>query len=120
MLFKQELQNIEAEESSSVILCCELTKPDVLVEWRKGSVVLSPSEKYDMVQNGACIELIIRNLKPEDEGEYICDSGDQQTTAFLNVKGRIAIIFWRNYCKETNSFSRCTLIFHFFYINYCS
>ncbi|GCC29258.1 hypothetical protein chiPu_0007696 [Chiloscyllium punctatum] len=85
-LFKQELQNTEAEENSSVILCCEITKPDVPVEWRKGSTVLHPSDKYAMMKQGSSIELLIRNISPDDGGEYTCDSGDQQTTASLKVK----------------------------------
>uniref|UniRef100_UPI00398E7BDC obscurin-like isoform X29 n=1 Tax=Pristiophorus japonicus TaxID=55135 RepID=UPI00398E7BDC len=86
VLFKQELQNTEAEENSSAILRCEITKPDAPVEWRKGSVVIYPSDKYSMMHKGSCIELLIRKIKPEDGGEYTCDSGDQQTMASLKVK----------------------------------
>ncbi|XP_041040413.1 obscurin isoform X3 [Carcharodon carcharias] len=86
VLFKQELQDTEAEENSSAILSCEITKPDAPVAWRKGSIVLYPSDKYDMMVKGSSIELLIRNIKPEDRGEYTCDSGDQKTTASLKVK----------------------------------
>lgn len=87
-LFKHELQNMEAEESSAVTLQCELTKPNVPVGWKKGPTPLSPSSKYEMRQRGSIAELVIHDLQLEDSGEYTCDSGDQQTTAAVAVHGR--------------------------------
>lgn len=87
MIFKKELQNKEAEEESTITLHCEISKPDALVKWRKGSVILHKSEKYEITQKGSCVELLIHNLKVEDAGEYTCDSGDRQTSGFLKVKG---------------------------------
>lgn len=49
---------------------------------------LQPSHKYEMRQRGCLVELLIRNLKLEDTGEYSCETGDQETKASLNVKGR--------------------------------
>lgn len=88
VLFKRWLKNEEAEEGHSVILHCELTKPDASVEWRKGPEVLKPNDKYEMNQKGHIVELLVHNLKLEDTGEYTCDSGDQQTTASLTIRGK--------------------------------
>lgn len=49
--------------------------------------MLQPSQKYEMRQRECLVELLIRNLKLEDTGEYSCDTGDQETKASLNVKG---------------------------------
>lgn len=49
---------------------------------------LQPSQKYEMRQRECLVELLIHNLKLEDTGEYSCDTGDQETKASLNVKGR--------------------------------
>lgn len=49
---------------------------------------LQPSQKYEMRQRGCLVELLIHNLKLEDTGEYSCETGDQETKASLNVKGR--------------------------------
>ncbi|XP_014350243.1 obscurin isoform X31 [Latimeria chalumnae] len=86
VLFKRRLQNEEAEEDGMAVLRCEVTKADSPVEWRKGKVVLQPSEKYEMRQEGCMVELLVQKLKLEDTGEYICDSGDQESTTLLTVK----------------------------------
>uniref|UniRef100_A0A3Q3E4I3 Ig-like domain-containing protein n=1 Tax=Labrus bergylta TaxID=56723 RepID=A0A3Q3E4I3_9LABR len=77
----------DAVEGDAVTLHCELSKPGVRVEWRKGGMVLQPSKKYEMKQEGCVEELCIRNLEPEDSGYYTCDAGDQLTTASLAVQG---------------------------------
>ncbi|XP_021393666.2 obscurin isoform X15 [Lonchura striata] len=84
-LFKQELQDTEAEESGTVTLRCELTKPEAPVEWRKGDVTLYPGLKYEMRRQGCAAELLISDLELEDSGIYTCDSGHQRTTAVLAV-----------------------------------
>lgn len=80
---------MEAEEGSTAKLCCELTKVDATVEWRKESVALVPCGKYEMKQLGPIIELLIHDLEPEDAADYTCDSGDKQSTAHLKVNGKI-------------------------------
>ncbi|XP_010016327.1 PREDICTED: obscurin-like, partial [Nestor notabilis] len=84
--FKQPLQNKESEEGSTATFCCELSKPNAAVEWRKGGIGLQPSQKYEMRQKECLVELLIHNLKLEDTGEYSCDTGDQETKASLRVK----------------------------------
>ncbi|XP_014350250.1 obscurin isoform X34 [Latimeria chalumnae] len=90
--FKQELQDQEAEEGRTVMLHCEVTKPGTPVEWRKGGVVLKPSDKYEMRSEGTVAKLLIHDLEPEDCGEYVCDIRHQQSTASLYVKGEIKIV----------------------------
>ncbi|XP_029444171.1 obscurin isoform X11 [Rhinatrema bivittatum] len=85
VLVKKQLKDVEVEEGETVKLCCELTKSNASVEWRKGSVVLYPCAKYEIKMQGSVAELVIPNAKPEDSAEYTCDTGDQQTTAKLKV-----------------------------------
>ncbi|XP_029970331.1 obscurin [Salarias fasciatus] len=84
--FHKELKSQEAEEGDDATLRCEVSKPGVRVEWRKGGVVLHPGNKYKIKQDGIVRELQISNLDPEDSGYYTCDAGDALTTASLAVK----------------------------------
>ncbi|XP_045907723.1 obscurin isoform X26 [Micropterus dolomieu] len=86
--FKQKLESKEAEEGDSVTLCCELSKPGVPVEWKKGTQVLKSGEKYQMKQKASVNELLINKVLPEDSGDYSCVCGDQKTTASLKIKAK--------------------------------
>ena len=85
--FQEELQGKEVEEGDTVLLCCELSKPGVPVEWRKGRVLLRPGGKYEMRQDGCEVQLRIHDVSPQDKGDYTCSAGDVQTTAIVKVKG---------------------------------
>ncbi|KAL7874925.1 hypothetical protein SRHO_G00058950 [Serrasalmus rhombeus] len=85
-VFIQELKNQKVVEGKSVTWCCELSKPNIPIQWRKGEVELCPCDKYEFKQDGHHVQLVIHNLEPEDSGEYTCDSGDQQSTASLEVQ----------------------------------
>ncbi|XP_037642967.1 obscurin isoform X41 [Sebastes umbrosus] len=86
--FKQKLESQEAEEGVSVTLCCELSKPGVPVEWKKGTQALRSGDKYQMKQKTSVSELLINKVVPEDSGDYSCVCGDQKTTASVNIKGK--------------------------------
>lgn len=85
----RDLESQEAEEGGSVTLYCELSEPELPVEWKRGAQVLSSGEKYQMKQSGFDYELQIVNLTPEDTGSYSCCSKDTITSASLAVKGRM-------------------------------
>ncbi|KAM9459446.1 obscurin-like isoform 10-T10 [Salvelinus alpinus] len=84
--FKHKLESQKAEEGGSVTLHCELSKPGVPVEWRKGTQVLKSGEKYQMKQKESVSELLISKVVPEDSGDYSCVCGEQKTTASLKIK----------------------------------
>ncbi|XP_070989782.1 obscurin-like isoform X22 [Oncorhynchus clarkii lewisi] len=86
--FKHKLASQEAEEGGSVTLHCELSKPGVHVEWRKGTQVLNSGEKYQMKQKESVSELLISKVVPEDSGDYSCVCGEQKTTASLKIKAQ--------------------------------
>nr|XP_046264947.1 obscurin isoform X18 [Scatophagus argus] len=86
--FKQKLENQEAEEGANLTLRCEISKPGVPVEWKKGTQVLKSGEKYQMKQKASVNELLINKVLPEDSGDYSCVCGDQKTTASINIKAQ--------------------------------
>ncbi|KAM9459439.1 obscurin-like isoform 3-T3 [Salvelinus alpinus] len=93
--FKHDLESQEVEEGGSVTLHCELSKPGVPVEWRKGTQVMKSGEKYQMKQKDCSVKLQICNLKPEDTGNYHCSTGDLESSAYLKVNA-LPVIFTKD------------------------
>uniref|UniRef100_A0A9J7Z9K4 Obscurin, cytoskeletal calmodulin and titin-interacting RhoGEF b n=1 Tax=Cyprinus carpio carpio TaxID=630221 RepID=A0A9J7Z9K4_CYPCA len=85
-IFTQALKNQTAVEGETISFQCELSKADILVEWRRGEIGLCPCAKYEFKQDGHCAQLFIHDLEPEDSGDYICDTGERQSIANLEVK----------------------------------
>ncbi|XP_050925907.1 obscurin isoform X3 [Lates calcarifer] len=107
--FKQKLESQKAEEGTSITLCCEISKPGVQVEWKKGAQVLKSGEKYQMKQKASVNELLINKVVPEDSGEYSCVCGDQKTTASLNVKAQPVTFKQKLESQETEEGASITL-----------
>ncbi|KAM9459440.1 obscurin-like isoform 4-T4 [Salvelinus alpinus] len=98
--FKHDLESQEVEEGGSVTLHCELSKPGVPVEWRKGTQVMKSGEKYQMKQKDCSVKLQICNLKPEDTGNYHCSTGDLESSAYLKVNElEVTIVKVLNSCS---------------------
>ncbi|XP_051260610.1 obscurin isoform X16 [Dicentrarchus labrax] len=107
--FKQKLESQEAEEGASVTLHCEISKPGVPVEWKKGTQVLKSGEKYQMKQKASVNELLINKVLPEDSGDYSCVCGDQKTTASLNIKAQPVTFKQKLESQETEEGADITL-----------
>ncbi|XP_062308204.1 obscurin [Osmerus eperlanus] len=91
LTFKMGLKNQEAPEGGNVTLCCELSKAGVPVRWCRGEEEISSGGRYQMMLEGKVAEMHIRNIQPEDVGEYSCVFGDQKTTAEVNVRAAASV-----------------------------
>lgn len=89
--FLRELQAQDVDEGTTARLCCELSREAVSVEWRKGSLELFPCAKYQIVQEGTTVELLVHGVEQEDAGEYTCDAGHTQSIARLSVRGELPV-----------------------------
>lgn len=87
--FTQQLRNIQAQEGSNVVLRCELSKPGIAVEWRKGDEPLKNGVRFQIRRRETTLELLIWKPVPEDSGVYSCVCADQKTSANVKITGRI-------------------------------
>lgn len=93
MRFRESLKDVEVPEGKAATLRCVLSSVAAPVEWRHGDDVLKSSNKYSLRQEGAVLELVIRDLQPQDSGQYSCSFGDQTTSATLTVKSKCACAY---------------------------
>uniref|UniRef100_M3XPN1 non-specific serine/threonine protein kinase n=1 Tax=Mustela putorius furo TaxID=9669 RepID=M3XPN1_MUSPF len=86
--FSRPLKDMVATEKDKVTLECELSRPNVDVRWLKDGVELRVGKTVGMVAQGACRSLIIYRCELGDQGVYVCDAHDAQSSASLKVQGR--------------------------------
>lgn len=79
---------MQAEEGSSAILRCEISKLGIPAEWRKEHELLRNGFKYQIRKRETTLELQIWKLVPEDSGVYSCVCADQMTSATLVIHGK--------------------------------
>lgn len=89
--FKTKLRNQQVEEENGVTMTCELSKPGLAAEWRKGQELLKSNFKYQIKNRNSSMELTIKNAQLEDSGLYSCVYGDVKTTANITVTREINI-----------------------------
>ncbi|XP_053392115.1 uncharacterized protein LOC128554831, partial [Mercenaria mercenaria] len=85
--FLQRLSDICIEDKSgSVSFQCKINKENVDVKWYHESRVLSPSEKYQLIDEGPVHILKIDDVQDEDEGTYLIAADGQTSSASLNIE----------------------------------
>lgn len=86
-VFLRSLEDAVGEEQGEVCLQCEISKETVTPVWRKDGMVLTADDKYEILQFGKSMALIIHSLSKDDAGQYTCDLGTSQTKAKVIVHG---------------------------------
>ncbi|KAF5923766.1 hypothetical protein HPG69_008129 [Diceros bicornis minor] len=84
--FSRPLQDVVATEKDKVTLECELSRPNVDVRWLKDGVELRVCKTVGITAQGACRSLIIYRCELGDQGVYVCDAHDAQSSASLKVQ----------------------------------
>lgn len=87
-VFTKNLPNIEANETDTVKLICEVSKPDAEVTWFKGDEELPDGGRYEQISDGRKRILVIHNARLDDAGAYSCRLPSTRTTGKLTVHGK--------------------------------
>ncbi|XP_030638861.1 neural cell adhesion molecule 1a [Chanos chanos] len=96
---RQSELNATADTGNSVTLACDADGyPEPIVTWTRNGVVLQSNEKYQLNEDGS--ELVIKDVKKLDEGDYRCiaknKAGEKSEEVSLNVFVQPKITFLEN------------------------
>ncbi|XP_013365188.1 PREDICTED: obscurin [Chinchilla lanigera] len=86
--FSRPLQDVVVTQKEKMTLDCELSRPNVTVRWLKDGVELRAGKAVGMTAQGTHRSLVIYCCELGDQGMYVCDAGDAQSSASLKVQGR--------------------------------
>ncbi|KAM4544748.1 neural cell adhesion molecule 1a isoform 6-T6 [Odontesthes bonariensis] len=91
--------NATADIGSSALLACDADGfPEPTVTWTHNSIVLETGDKYSLNEDGS--ELVIKDVKKVDEGDYNCiaknKAGQKSEEVSLNVFVQPKITFFNN------------------------
>jgi len=89
--FVRHLQNVVVSEiPGTATFECELSRPNVKVQWMKGAKPILPDHKYDVVMDGAVHRLVIRDVTGQDDvTEYSATVRGLVSKASLALQGEI-------------------------------
>uniref|UniRef100_UPI00398F0F38 obscurin-like protein 1a isoform X2 n=1 Tax=Pristiophorus japonicus TaxID=55135 RepID=UPI00398F0F38 len=72
-------------ETEVIAMTCELSRPDVDVQWFRDGTELLPSDKIRIEARGLTRELMIFDSEPLDSGQYVCHAGSDTLTFKVTV-----------------------------------
>ncbi|CAF0741448.1 unnamed protein product, partial [Didymodactylos carnosus] len=105
--FIDQLSSVTVFEGSTAKLRCEVKgKPTPTIEWLKNGESISKDSRINESYDDDVATLIIKKIKLEDDGEYICrasnDEGSDNSSAQLTVKAHVASADDESYAEYIN------------------
>jgi len=86
--FLRGLEDIQLDELGvEAEFSCEVSKPDLEVEWFKGDKPITRSEKYDIRSMNGQHSLSVDFCQLDDVDSYTIKLDDNSSTAKLTIKG---------------------------------
>ncbi|ELT89876.1 hypothetical protein CAPTEDRAFT_58967, partial [Capitella teleta] len=74
----KELEDVEAKEKDQkAVFSCEYSKPNARIHWYKNKLEVFQGHKYNFVNEGTEIKLIINRIAMEDQGKYVVTADDK-------------------------------------------
>ncbi|XP_021180744.2 obscurin-like protein 1 isoform X11 [Fundulus heteroclitus] len=73
------------QTSERMVLSCEISRPNAVVRWYRDGLEVEESENLILEVDGVYRRLIIPETTVKDSAEYVCDTGDDSVTFFVNI-----------------------------------
>lgn len=84
---EQRMQDVAGKEGQTCTLTCQFSVPNVKTQWFKNGKLLEPHGRYTFAVANYTQKLSIKDVRPEDQGEYTCKYKNLETTANLWIEG---------------------------------
>lgn len=84
----KSLDDVFGEERGVIKLECEVSKEKVKPVWKKDGAVLTAGNKYEQIQSGKTLCLLIHDLEKTDAGLYTCDIGTDVAKSQVSIQGK--------------------------------
>jgi len=82
----KEFLPIQVKPHHTVEIVCDVPDETTPATWYHDQVKLAhDGVKYEMAAEDTKRTLVVHDVKPEDEGQYVCEVGPHRTTATLQV-----------------------------------
>lgn len=91
MDFTVPLKDVSVPEKKQAKFECVITRDVPKVIWFKGSDIIVPDQKYDIIDDEKKHMLIINNCEFNDEAQYTIEVLGKSSTAKLTVEGKCEI-----------------------------
>lgn len=86
--FRKHIKDIKVVEKKRAIFECEISEPDVQVQWMKDGQELQIGDRMKIQREKYVHRLIIPSTKMSDAGQYTVVAGGNTSSANLIVEGR--------------------------------
>uniref|UniRef100_A0A8C7Z2H1 Obscurin-like protein 1 n=1 Tax=Oryzias sinensis TaxID=183150 RepID=A0A8C7Z2H1_9TELE len=73
------------QNSERMVLSCEISRPNAVVRWYRDGLEVEENENLLLEVDGVYRRLIIPETTVKDSAEYVCDTGDDSMTYFVNI-----------------------------------
>lgn len=88
MDFVVPLKDVSVPEKKQAKFECTITKDVSKVMWYRGADIISPDQKYDIIDDGKKHMLIINCCEFDDEDDYTIEVLGKTSKARLKVEGK--------------------------------
>lgn len=108
LVIVKPLQEVTVIENQPSVLTCELSKPDVEVQWTREGEPITTADNVKLTCAGVVHSLIIEKTTLDDEAVYALTVGELSTEAEILVDGESmvhGVIYNHMSCLDT-----CTLL----------
>lgn len=86
------MEDVAGKEGQTCTLTCQFSIPNAKAQWFKHGKLLEPHGRYSYSVANYTQKLSIKDVRPEDQGEYSCKYKNLETTANLWVEGVYRVI----------------------------